>query len=77
MEAYGYYTGIYSFANFLQGYLDMEALSAYDVWVADYRDPMKYPGPYGIWQHGHSRQPGRFWAGLYDTRPSAGAERKL
>ena len=30
----------------------MEALSAYDVWVADYRDPMKYPGPYGIWQHG-------------------------
>ena len=52
MEAYGYYTGIYSFANFLQGYLDMEALSAYDVWVADYRDPMKYPGPYGIWQHG-------------------------
>lgn len=44
---------------------------------ADYRDPMKYPGPYGIWQHGIVGQPGRFWAGLYDTRPSAGAERKL
>ena len=52
MEAAGYYTGLYSFANFLTGYLDREALSAYDVWVADYRDPMGYNGPYGMWQYG-------------------------
>ncbi len=52
MEEAGYYTGIYSFANFLTGYLDREALSAYDVWVADYREPMGYDGPYGMWQYG-------------------------
>lgn len=52
MEEAGYYTGIYSFANFLTGYLDREALSAYDVWVADYREPMGYDGPFGMWQYG-------------------------
>ena len=46
----GYYPMLYSNPNFVGLYLDMEQLSEYDFWVADYRSWIGYQGPYTIWQ---------------------------
>ena len=52
LERAGYYTGIYSYRAFLENYLDMDKLSAYDVWLAavDVAAP-QYGGEYGMWQY--------------------------
>ena len=47
----GYYPMLYSNPNFVNLYLDMDQLSAYDFWVADYRSWIGYQGAYTIWQY--------------------------
>ena len=48
----GYTPMIYSYTYFLQTKLNMNELSEYDVWAADYSGKVNYyTGPYTIWQH--------------------------
>ena len=49
-KAQGYYPLLYTYTSFAQSYLDMSALSAYDLWLADYRGYMGLKGA-SIWQH--------------------------
>lgn len=49
-KARGYYPLLYTYTSFAQNYLDMSALSAYDLWLADYRGYMGLKGA-SIWQH--------------------------
>lgn len=59
LQARGYYAMLYTYTNFAKGYLDMEALSAYDFWVADYTGKVGWTGEYGIWQYtGSGAAPG-------------------
>lgn len=51
MQARGYYAGLYSYTNFANGYLNMNELTEYDFWVADYRASVGYKGSYGMWQN--------------------------
>ena len=54
-----YYAMLYTYTAFAQTNLDMKALSAYDLWIADYRSQVGYTGSYGIWQYtGSGRVPG-------------------
>ena len=59
VEDAGYYTMLYSSANWLGSKLDMKRLSHFDVWCAAYvgsRENIKkyYDGPYGMWQYSSS-----------------------
>ena len=36
LQERGYYAMLYTYTNFAQGYLDMESLASYDLWIADY-----------------------------------------
>ena len=48
----GYMPMVYSYASFLNSYLDMDALSDYPVWVAHVNtDSPAYSRPYFIWQY--------------------------
>ena len=47
----GYYPMLYTNTYFADTYLDMERLSAFDFWVADYTEWVGYQGPFGIWQY--------------------------
>ncbi len=49
-----WYAGWYSYTNFINNYLDAAALSAYPLWVADYRQNLGYTGPYALWQYSGS-----------------------
>lgn len=49
-KARGYYPLLYTYTSFAQSYLDMNALAAYDLWLADYRGYMGIKGA-SIWQH--------------------------
>lgn len=59
VEDAGYYTMLYSSANWLGSKLDMKRLSHFDVWCAAYvgsQENIKkyYDGPYGMWQYSSS-----------------------
>lgn len=50
LEAWGLYAMVYTYTNFANTALDMAALAAYDLWIADYRGN----GParkHGMWQY--------------------------
>ncbi len=47
----GYYAMIYTYTNFAKNYLNMDGLSAYDVWIADYTGKVGWQGIYGMWQY--------------------------
>lgn len=47
----GYTPGWYSYTNFINSYLDASELSAYPLWVADYRSAVGFAGNYDIWQY--------------------------
>ena len=47
----GYYPMLYANPNFIENYLNIEQLSDFDLWVADYRSWIRYTGPYTIWQY--------------------------
>lgn len=54
LQSRGYYAMLYTYTNFAKNYLDMEALSAYDLWIADYTGKAGWTGPYGMWQYSGS-----------------------
>lgn len=58
LEAWGLYAMVYTYTNFADTALDMAALAAYDLWIADYRG--KRPTRrHGMWQYTSSgRVPG-------------------
>lgn len=50
IERWGLYAMVYTYANFADTALDMDALAAYDLWIADYRG--KRPTrKHGMWQY--------------------------
>ena len=50
LEAWGLYAMVYTYTNFADTSLDMAALAAYDLWIADYRG--KRPARrHGMWQY--------------------------
>lgn len=51
IEEKAYYVGIYSSRYWFDNYLNMEKLSDYDVWLAEWTDKPSYKGNYGIWQY--------------------------
>lgn len=54
VEEKGYKAILYSYTAFILQYLDIESLSDFDLWIADYRDESGSKCPYGgekrIWQ---------------------------
>lgn len=53
-EKAGYYAMLYSYKNFVENYLDMADLAAFDFWLAHYTKKSNYKGPYGMWQYSHT-----------------------
>ncbi len=51
LQARGYYVMLYTYTNFAKGYLEMDRLGEYDLWIADYTGKVGWPGEYGIWQY--------------------------
>ena len=50
LEVWGLYAMVYTYTNFADTALDMAALAAYDLWIADYRG--KRPARrHGMWQY--------------------------
>lgn len=47
----GYATGIYGSTNWLNGRVDMNELSNYNTWLAQYADVPTYEGYYHMWQY--------------------------
>ena len=47
----GHLPGWYSYTNFIDKNIDAEALAAYPLWVADYREQLGYTGAYMMWQY--------------------------
>ena len=54
LQGRGYYAMLYTYTNLAKNYLDMAALSAYDLWIADYSKILGWTGPYGMWQYSGS-----------------------
>lgn len=50
LEAWGLYAMVYTYTNFADTALDMAALAAYDLWIADYRGT-RPTRPHGMWQY--------------------------
>lgn len=50
LEAWGLYAMVYTYANFADTALDMAALAAYDLWIADYRGT-RPTRKHGMWQY--------------------------
>lgn len=51
IAAAGYETGVYGSRNWLEKQLDMEKLSAYNTWLAEYTEAPAYAQYYHIWQY--------------------------
>jgi GH25 family lysozyme M1 (1,4-beta-N-acetylmuramidase) len=50
IESWGLYAMVYTYTNFADTALDMDALAAYDLWIADYRS-MRPTRKHGMWQY--------------------------
>ena len=50
LEAWGLYAMVYTYTNFADTALDMDALTAYDLWIADYRGT-RPTRKHGMWQY--------------------------
>nr|DAG30741.1 MAG TPA: hypothetical protein [Caudoviricetes sp.] len=50
LEACGLYAMVYTYTNFADTALDMAALAAYDLWIADYRGT-RPTRKHGMWQY--------------------------
>lgn len=50
LEAWGLYAMVYTYTNFADTALDMAALAAYDLWIADYRGK-RTARRHGMWQY--------------------------
>ena len=53
LEAWGLYAMVYTYTNFADTALDMAALAAYDLWIADYRGT-RPTRKHGMWQYTNS-----------------------
>lgn len=51
IAAAGYETGIYGSAHWLEEQVDMDTLSDYRTWLAEYTDVPSYDGYYHMWQY--------------------------
>lgn len=51
MEKAGFYVCIYSSKSWFTDKLNMQKLSRFDVWVAQWNSKCTYTGNYGMWQH--------------------------
>ena len=51
LDQKGFTPGWYSYTNFINSYIDADALKDYPLWVADYRSSLGYTGKYDIWQY--------------------------
>ena len=51
LDQKGFLPGWYSYTNYINANLDAAALSAYPLWVADYREALGYTGEYMMWQY--------------------------
>ena len=51
IESAGYYPGIYCSLDWARNRLDMNRLSKYDLWLAQYYYAVTYTGPYTVWQY--------------------------
>lgn len=47
----GFYPAVYTYANFVKNYINIEELAEYDLWIADYDAPVDYAGEYTMWQY--------------------------
>lgn len=54
VENAGYYVCIYSNLNWFDNYLDMDILSDFDIWLAQWNSSPTYSGNFGIWQYSSS-----------------------
>lgn len=54
LDQKGFIPGWYSYTNFINSYIDANALKDYPLWVADYRDSIGYKGDYMMWQYSSS-----------------------
>lgn len=50
IERWGLYAMVYTYTNFVDTALDMDALAAYDLWIADYRG-RRPTRKHGMWQY--------------------------
>ncbi len=50
----GYYAAIYSGKYFAETYLNLSALSDYDIWIAQYNSTCTFKGEYTMWQYSDS-----------------------
>ncbi len=50
LEAWNLYAMVYTYTNFADTALDMDALTAYDLWIADYRGH-RPTRKHGMWQY--------------------------
>lgn len=51
LEEKKYYVGIYASLSWLYNQLDLEKLTLYDKWVAQWAPSCTYEGSYGMWQY--------------------------
>lgn len=51
IKSRGFYPMLYTYTNFANNYLAMEALKDYAFWVADYRVELGYKGDWAMWQY--------------------------
>lgn len=52
LESHGYYTSLYSYADFLNNKVPAQCKQKYDVWVAHFNvQKPSYNGSYGMWQY--------------------------
>lgn len=51
IEKTGYWCGIYASKSWLDSKLDMNKLSRFTVWVAQWSDKVSYKGTYAMWQY--------------------------
>lgn len=70
VEAEGWYTMVYSSANWFKKYLDKEQLRHFDVWLACYTSEARrkelYQGTLGIWQKTSSLRLPQVYSGRLD-----------
>lgn len=58
LEAWNSYAMVYTYTNFADTVLAMDALTAYDLWLADYRGKCPAPAPTDVAVHQQSRVAG-------------------
>ncbi len=51
MNSRGYQSGVYSYKNFFETYLNTPVLERYNIWLAHYVSATNYAGKYDMWQY--------------------------